>query len=102
VGVFVRRRCKVSWFEGRHDDVITMTVSGVVSVGGGTQLKPAILLRRSEADHAQDWEIRRRRDPRKKTAVNTYRGNVVYAAVAESQGKEWRDVGSLMLRSRIN
>ncbi|MGD1094674.1 MAG: alanine dehydrogenase [Bryobacteraceae bacterium] len=42
------------------------------------------------------------RNPAIREGVNTYRGNVVYAAVAESQGKEWREIGSVMLRSRIN
>ena len=28
--------------------------------------------------------------------VNTYQGSVTYQAVAESQGREWKDIGSLM------
>jgi len=28
--------------------------------------------------------------------INTYQGEIVYPAVAESQGRPWRDLGSLL------
>ncbi len=35
-------------------------------------------------------------NPAIREGVNTYQGHVVYAAVAESQGKEWKDLTALM------
>jgi len=31
-----------------------------------------------------------------RAGVNTYQGNVTYAAVAQSQGKPWKDVMTLL------
>ena len=36
------------------------------------------------------------RNPAIREGVNTYQGHIVYRAVAESQGREWRDLASVM------
>jgi len=36
------------------------------------------------------------RDPALREGVNTYQGYVTYPAVAESQGKAWKDLGAVV------